>query len=65
MTLIDKLMKILEVVNSDGGVTFLKIRLMLEDVEREIAKGNPNAVQFEKELDHILKFCEMCAKKEL
>lgn len=65
MTLTAKLMKIVEIVNSDGGVAFLKIRYMLKDVEREIEKGNANAVQFEKELDHVLRFCEMAASKPL
>ena len=65
MTLTQKLMKIVEIVNSDGGVAFLKIRYMLEDVDREIDKGNTNAIQFAKELDHILRFCEMAANKPL
>lgn len=65
MTLTAKLMKIVEIVNSDGGVAFLKIRYMLEDVDREIDKGNTNAIQFAKELDHILRFCEMAANKPL
>lgn len=65
MTLTAKLMKIVEIVNSDGGVAFLKIRYLLEDVQREIDKGNANAVQFEKELDHVLRFCEMAANKPL
>jgi len=38
MTLTAKLMKIVETVNSDGGVAFLKIRFMLEDIDREIEK---------------------------
>lgn len=62
MTLTQKLLKIIETINSDGGVAFLKIRFMLEDVEREIDKGSPQAVQFAKELDHVLRFCEMAAK---
>ena len=62
MTLTQKLMKIVEIVNSDGGVAFLKIRLMLEDVQSEIDKGNPNAIQFEQELDHILGFCDRVSK---
>lgn len=62
MTLTQKLMKIVEIVNSDGGVAFIKIRLMLEDVQREIDKGNANAIQFEKELDRMLGFCEMASK---
>ena len=65
MTLTAKLMKIVEIVNSDGGVAFLKIRYMLDDVEREIDKGNANAIQFAKELDHVLRFCEMAASKPL
>ncbi len=65
MTLTAKLMKIVEIVNSDGGVAFLKIRYLLEDVQREIDKGNANAIQFEKELDHVLRFCEMAANKPL
>ena len=65
MTLTQKLMKLVETINSDGGVAFLKIRYMLDDVEREIDKGNANAIQFAKELDHILRFCEMAASKPL
>ena len=65
MTLTAKLIKIVEIVNSDGGVAFLKIRYLLEDVQREIDKGNANAIQFEKELDHVLRFCEMAANKPL
>lgn len=65
MTLTQKLMKIVEVINSDGGVAFLKIRMLLEDVQREIDKGNPQAVQFATELDHVLRFCEMAANKPL
>ena len=65
MTLTQKLMKIVEVINSDGGVAFLKIRVLLEDVQREIDKGNPQAVQFATELDHVLRFCEVAANKPL
>ena len=65
MTLTAKLMKIVETVNSDGGIAFLKIRFMLEDIDREIEKGNPNAIQFARELDHILRFCELAASKPL
>lgn len=65
MTLTQKLMKLVEIINSDGGVAFLKIRYMLEDVQREIDKGNANAIQFATELDHILRFCELAANKPL
>lgn len=60
MTLTQKLIKILEVAGD--GYKFIHIRVMLEDVEREIDNGNPQAIQFAKELDHVLRFCEMAAK---
>lgn len=62
MTLTAKLMRIIDLVNSEGGGGFLKIRLMLEDVAREIAKGNSNANQFGKELEHVMRFCELAVK---
>lgn len=65
MTLTQKLLKIIETVNADGGVAFIKIRAVLEDVDGEIKKGNANAIQFEQELDHVLRFCEMAANKSL
>lgn len=61
MTLTAKLAKILEIAGD--GYKFVHIRMMLEDMEREIEKGNPNAIQFAKELDHILKLCEYVNKK--
>ena len=63
MTLTAKLAKLLEVAGD--GYKFIHIRVMLEDVEREIDKGNANAIQFAKELDHVLRFCEMAASKPL
>lgn len=65
MTLTQKLMKIVEIVNSEGGVAFLQIRFTLEDVQQEINKGNPQAIQFAAELDHVLRFCEMATKKPI
>ncbi len=56
MTLTEKLAKILEIAGD--GYKFVHKRVMLEDVEREIEKGSPNAIQFAKELDHLMKFCE-------
>lgn len=63
MTLTAKLAKLLEIAGD--GYKFIHIRVMLEDVEREIDKGNANAIQFAKELDHVLRFCEMAANKPL
>lgn len=60
MTLTQKLAKLLEIAGD--GYKFIFIRAVLEDVEREIEKGNPQAVQFAAELDHVLRFCEMASK---
>jgi hypothetical protein len=60
MTLTEKLAKLLEIAGD--GYNFVHIRILLEDVEQEIKKGNANAIQFAKELDHVLKFCEMAIK---
>lgn len=65
MNLTNKLMKIVELVNDNGGVNFIKIRMFLEDIEREIVKGNKNAIQFNTELDHVLKVVEHATKLEL
>ena len=65
MNLTNKLMKIVELVNDNGGVNFIKIRMFLEDIEREIEKDNKNAVQFNTELDHVLKVVEYATKLEL
>jgi hypothetical protein len=62
MTLTQKLLKLVEIIHSDGGLAFLKIRYMLEDVQCELDKGNPQAAQFAEELERILRFCEMAAK---
>lgn len=60
MNLTQKFAKLLEIAND--GYKFVFIRVLLEDVEREIQKGNPQAVQFAKELDHVLRFCEYATK---
>lgn len=62
MTLTQKLLKIIEIVHSDGGIAFLKIRATLEDLEKQIDKGDARALQFEQELNHLLRFCELVSK---
>jgi hypothetical protein len=62
MTLDKKMLKLLETLND--GYRFLQIRFMLEDVERKIEEGNPLAIQFAKELDHVLGFCEAVTKSK-
>lgn len=54
MTSTQKLLKILEIANSEGGVTFLKIRVFLETLDEEAKQGSDLAVRFQQELTHIL-----------
>lgn len=61
MTMTQKLLKLLELAND--GYNFLHIRAMLEDIDREIQNGNPLAIQFSKEFDHVLGLCEVATKK--
>lgn len=60
MTLVEKLMDIDAMIRDDGGINFLKIRMVLEDVEYLIQNNDPAAVplaiQFAKELDHVHAF---------
>lgn len=62
MTLTQKLLKIIEIVQSDGGIAFLKIRATLEALEKQIDNGDAHAIQFEQELNHVLRFCELVSK---
>ena len=40
MTSTDKLMNIDSMINGDGGVNFIKIRLMLDDIDSLASEGN-------------------------
>lgn len=61
MTMTQKLIKLLELAND--GYNFLQIRFVLEDIDIEIQNGNPLAIQFSKEFDHVLGLCEVATKK--
>lgn len=62
MNLTQKLLKIVELVNSEDGIGFLKIRLLLEDVQIAVEADNPKAIQFEQSLDQVLRLCEVATK---
>ena len=68
MTLVQKLMDIDAMIHGGGGVNFIKIKIMLEDVEELIHNHDPAAVplaiQFAKELDHIHAFISKAVQKE-
>ena len=64
MTLTQKLMRIVELVNSDGGITFLKIRITLEQVQDARDKGSVQAAEFEQALDRVLRLCEHAEKQK-
>lgn len=69
MTLVEKLMDIDAMIQGEGGVNFLKIKMMLEDVEYLIQNHDPAvvplAIQFAKELDHIHAFISKAVQMEL
>jgi hypothetical protein len=54
-TLVDKLLEIDSIIHAEGGLSFINVRFFLQDVERLAAEGHPQAVQFSKELDNVLK----------
>ena len=53
MKSIDKLMNIDMMINDNGGFNFIKIRMMLDDIDRLADEGNAKALQFIKELEHV------------
>jgi hypothetical protein len=53
MKSIDKLMNIHMMINDNGGVNFIKIRMMLDDIDRLADEGHPKALKFIKELEHV------------
>lgn len=53
MKSIEKLMDIDLIINSNGGINFLKIRAFFDDIDRLAGEGNSNAVQFSQQLDNI------------
>jgi hypothetical protein len=63
MTLTKKLMRIVELVHSDGGITFLKIRIMLEQIQDARDNGSVQAEEFEQALDRVLRLCEYAEKQ--
>ena len=40
-------------INSAGGVNFIKIRMLLDDIDGLADQENPKALQFIKELEHV------------
>jgi len=65
MTLTDKLLKISELIHSDGGLGFIKIRLLMEDIDAKIHEGNPLALKFEESLDNVLKAVTYATNQKL
>ena len=53
MKSIDKLMNIDMMINDNGGFNFIKIRMMLDDIDCHANEGHPKALQFIKELEHV------------
>lgn len=53
MKSIDILMDIHAMINSEGGCNFIKIRMLLDDIDDLADQESPNALQFTKELEHV------------
>jgi hypothetical protein len=64
MNLVSKLLRILELLHGGGGTNFIKVRFLLEDIEKLSAEGNANALEFAKQLDNIYKFVELAVQQE-
>jgi len=65
MTSTDKLMNIDSMIHDNGGVNFIKIRIMLDDIDRLASEGNAKALQFIKELGHVHDLVLAATKIEL
>lgn len=53
MKSIDTLMDIHAMINSEGGVNFIKIKMLLCDIDDLADQENPKALQFIKELENV------------
>lgn len=58
MTSTQKLLKILEITNSEGGLTFIRIRMFLEALDKEAEQGSELAATFQQELTNIMRVLE-------
>lgn len=64
MNLVNKMLRISELLHGGGGTNFIKVRFLLEDIEKLSAEGNTNAIEFVKQLDNIYKFVELAVQQE-
>lgn len=65
MKSIEKLMDIDLIINSNGGINFLKIRAFFDDIDRLAGEGNSNAVQFSQQLDNIHRVVKRAVENEI
>ena len=64
MTSVEMLMSLYNLILGNGGVNFIKIRLLLEDLDHLADKGDANAIQFKKELYHVYILALAATKRE-
>jgi hypothetical protein len=64
MTMIQKLMRVVELVNAEGGVTFIKIRMVLEEIQEALENGSPQAAEFDRAMDIVLRMAEYAHKQK-
>ncbi len=58
-------MKINELIHSESGIGFVKIRMFLESVDKEVAKENPLALKVQESLDIIVKVLTRATEEKL
>lgn len=64
LTLNKKLMDIYTTIGGNGGADYLKIRIMLGDVEKKADNGDQLAIRFSESLSIVHRFVTMCANME-
>lgn len=64
MKLIDQLMEIDAAINGDGGINFLKIRAVLDDIDRLISEGDDSAIQFSNSMRHVYRLVRAAVREK-
>lgn len=62
MTSTQTLMKILEIVNSKGGVSFIYIKMFLEQLDEDAEQGSALAIRLKQDLTNIMRVLEKVVK---
>lgn len=64
MKSVEKLMGIDLAIHNNGGIGFLKIRALFDDIDRLAEEGDSRAIQFSQELDNVYKVVKKAVDNE-